>query len=527
MSIFDRFASKEMDEQGKKPPRAEPRKKTNSRLDASGEEIKELYPDDGKTVDDFVQLLKKSYEARYKKAQKDQQVLGAAARFCLSSDRMRAYACLLPPENDGEELTLERFLEDTRFEGIHYGILQEQIQEELARGYFRIFPIAQGKSPQAGEDGNITELFRRNENMQLEPQNGSQLNFSQGIQLQPIRKGAVICLIRPARPGIDGMDVTGKTLPSPQPVSPLIPQGKNTAIGKGGQALTALTDGILYIKDDRFCVHEQKIIDGNVDQFQGTLQVSGNLYIGGNVDGGVEIEVTGEIVINGKLGQARVTSMNGTIRVQQGIYGTKDQTFLSAACQVQSPVIEWAEVQAGTDVIAETISSSTIRCGSTVYATSGRGLIVNSQIQAGGDILCLRIGNVTGSHSQFSVGFPPHIPETWERLNAELSEAQSTLERLWAFITDLRRKGTRISDGEQSVLDQLVEQRDLYIQKRENLKVELKTVNKELNRKSTGKIQCEKLYPTLDIRIGKSTETISAEEDGCSIHASDGRIFHH
>lgn len=526
MSIFDRFAPKETGGQEKKPSYTEPRKKVISKLDAAGEEAKAQYPNDSKTIDDFVSALKKSYEDRRKRAQKDErQAMRASARFCLSMDRMNAYACMLPPENGGEELALERFLEDMRYEGIRFGVLQEQIQREFAFGYFHIFQIAQGKLPQPGEDGNVTDLFRRNGNMCLEQQIGSQLDFSQGIQLQPIRKGAAICLIRPARPGVDGMDVTGKELPSPQPITPPIPQGNNTAIGKGGQALTALVDGMLYIKDDRFCVHEQKIIDGNLDLFQGTLRVSGNLYVEGNVDGGVEIEVSGEIVINGKLGQARVTSKNGTIRVQQGIYGTEGQTFLKAACQVQSPVMEWAEVEAGADVIAETISNCNIRCDSTVCAANGRGLIVNSQIQAGKDILCLRIGNVTGSHSQFSVGYPPHISETWEKLNSELSEVQPTLDRLWAFITDLRKKGTRISEAERSVLDQLVEQRDLYIEKRESLKSELKVVNKELSRKSAGKIQCEKLYPSLDVRIGRLTETVSAEEDACNIHAGDSRIF--
>ena len=53
------------------------------------------------------------------------------------------------------------------------------------------------------------------------------------------------------------------------------------------------------------------------------------------MDGGAEIEASGDIVINGKLGQARVTSKGGTIRVQQGIYGSSEKTFLSAACQVR------------------------------------------------------------------------------------------------------------------------------------------------------------------------------------------------
>lgn len=453
------------------------------------------------------------------------QPMRAEAQFFLSDNRMSAYACLLPPENGGDEITLEEFLGDLHYEGINYGILQEEIQREFAFGYLHIFPVARGRLPQAGEDGKVTELFQRRRNMRLEVQNGNEVDFGQDVQLQPIRQGTVICLIRLPKSGTDGMDVTGQECPCPPVTSACVPQGKNTAISRGGQALTASVDGILYIENDQFCIHEQKIIDGDLDQFQGTLRISGNLYIGGNVDGGVEVEASGEIVINGKMGAARVTSTGGTIRVQQGIYGAAGKTFLTAASQVQSPVMEWAEIDAGTSVIAETVSNSVIRCGGMAYVMSGRGMIADSFIQAGDSILCLRIGNLAGGGCRFSVGYPPHLPDSWKRVKGELAEVQATLEKLWQLITGLRKKGTRISDGERALLDQLVEQRELYIKKREALTTELRFLNKALDKKSKGRIRCEKLYPSLDVQIGRLTEEITTVEENCNIHVEENRML--
>lgn len=526
VSIFDRLVSKETGEQERKSFHPTPYRRKFSELELSGAELKERDPQDGKTVDAFVQVLKESYRARYKRAlDGEMRPMKAEAQFFLSEDRMNAYACLLPPENGGDELTLEEFLGDLHYEGIQYGILQEEIRREFALGHLHIFPVAWGKAPLAGEDGKVTELFQRRRNMRLEVQNGSDVDFGQDVQLQPIRKGTVICLIRLPKAGTDGMDVTGQVIPCPQAVGARVPRGKNTVIGRGGQALTANVDGILYIENDQFCIHEQKIIDGDVDQFQGALQVSGNLYIGGNVDGGVEIEASGEIVINGRMGEARVVSTGGTVRVQKGIYGASGRTFLTAAGQVQSPVVEWAEIDAGTSVIAETVSNSTIRCGGTVYVMSGRGMIADSLIRAGDSILCLRVGNLAGGRSRFSVGYPTHIPETWRRIKAELAEAQATIEKLWEPITSLRRKGTRISDVEESLLAQLVEQRDLYIEKREALTAELKNVNKALDRKSKGRIRCEKLYPCLEVQIGRATEEITTVEENCNIHVEESGIL--
>lgn len=524
MSLFDRFAPKQADGQKKKP--FFPTSRASAELDEAGAEAMAQWPDDSKIVENFVWDLKGACRDRRKKAlEGDLSPMKAEARFFLSPDRLCAYACVLPPENGGAGITLEEFLGDMHYEGIVYGVLQEEVQRHFARGYFHIFPAARGTPPQAGEDGKVTELFQRRRHMRLDVQNGSEVDFGEDAPLQPIRKGAVICLIRPPRAGKDGRDVTGAVIPSPRAVSACVPLGRNIELGRGGQALVASVDGILYIEDELFCIHEQKIIDGDLNQFQGTLQVSGNLYIGGDVDGGADVTASGDIVIGGRVCQARVTSTEGIIRVQKGIYGTRGKTFLGSASQVQSPVVESAEITAGSSVIAETITNSVIRCDGTVYAMTGRGMIVNSEIQAGDSVLCLRIGNLAGGRSRFSVGYPPHILEAWERAKAELAQTQSVLEKLWGTITILRKKGSRISDGEKMILERLVEQRTLYLDRQETLKAELRALNKTLEKKSKGRIRCEKLYPFLDVRIGRLTEEVITIEENCSIHAEEKGIL--
>lgn len=524
MALFDRFISKREDEKEGKSFFPTHYTKAFSRLNTASEEAKAQYPDDSVIVEDFLWALKEFCRTRYQKALNDPQPLKAAPQFFLSKDRMCAYACLLPPENDGDEISLEEFLEDAYYEGIQYGVLEESIPQDFAAGYYHMFPIARGKPPRAGEDGKVIELFQRRKNMHLEVQNGSEVDFSQDIPLQPIRKGSAICLIRLPKEGTDGMDVTGQTVPSPPVSGTFVPQGENTAIERGGRVLTASVDGILYIENDRFCIHEQKIIEGGLVQFQGTLQISGNLYIGGDVDGGVSIEASGDIVIGGKVGQARITSTAGTIRVQRGIMGTRGKTFLAAACQVQSPVVEQASIEAGTSVIAEVILSSDIQCGGTVYVMSGRGMIVDSRIRTKDSILCLRIGNLAEGRNVFSVGYPPEVSESWKRLKAELNKMQASLDQLWTHITSLQRKSFRISPEEASLLERLTEQRDLYAEQRDALSEELKQVNTVLNKRTRGRIRCEQLYPILEIQIGRLTKEIITREEKCNIHVEENHI---
>lgn len=524
MSIFDRFVSKDADSQKNKTPRPNSYRKGASELEDAGADARAQYPADSAIIEDFVWNLKAVFRDRRKRAA-DGETMDAEPRFFLSQDRLTVYACVLPPENGGGPLALEDFLEDMHYEGILFGILTEEIPGHFAKGYYHIFPVARGRAPTAGEEGKVTELFQRRRHMRLEVQNGSEVDFSQDVPLQPVQRGTPICLIRQPRAGTDGMDVTGAVLPAPEVPEVVVPQGQNVELGRGGQALVAGTDGILYIESDRFCIHAQKIINGDLNQFQGTLEVSGNLYVGGDVDGGVRIVVSGDVVIAGKVGQAQVESTVGIIRVQKGIYGTPEKTVLKAESQVQSPVVECAQISAGASVITETIVDSQIVCNGTVYAMTGRGMIANSNIRAGGSILCLRVGNLAGGRSYFSVGYPPHVPEEKQRIKGELAQVQSVVERLWEAISALRKKGGRISDDEKVILGRLVEQRGLYLEKLENLKADLYGVNKVLEKRSKGRIRCEELYPFLDVRIGNLAEEIITIEENCSIHAEGNSIL--
>ncbi len=526
MSIFDYFTSKTTDDPEQKPLPPTLYRKLSSALNQAGEDAKARYPDDGETVDIFVRSLKELCKTRCKKTPGvDPQPIKAAAQFCLSKDRMRAYACLLPPENDGAEITLKEFLEEMHYAGINCGILRQDIQREVGCGYLRIFPIARGTLPQAGENGEVTELFQHCEKVHLDAEADGLVDFSQSIQIQPIRKGTAICRIQPAVEGTNGLDVTGQVLPCSQSGSTYIPQGENTAVSEDGRALTASVDGFLYMEDGLFCVQAQTLIDGDLNRLQEAWKVSGDLYIHGNVDGGAVIAATGNIIINGKVRRARITSVEGTIRVQQGIYGSDGSTSLSAARQVQSPVVEQAEISAGVSVIAERIVDSTIHCDGTVYAMTGQGIITGSLIRAGGSVLCLYIGNLAGGRNRFSVGYPPHSPESWNQLKAELAETRAILKKLLINITDLRKKGSRISDMEKSVLDRLVEQRNLYAEKQSSLTAELSILDELLRKRSTGRIQCQRLHPFLEVQIGKLTQEITTEEENCNIHAVDSWIF--
>lgn len=525
MSVFDRLFSKETENKKEKPFQAMSGMKRGLALDNSAAEVKEQYPEDSSTIDNFVREIKAASRARRKISLEGlTEPKNAEAMFFLSQDRLTAYACLLPPESGGEEISLETFLKDIYYEGIVYGLLEDTIPNAFSQGYYHIFPVARGTLPQAGEDGRVIEMFPRHSLTRLDVQNADEVDFSEDGKFQPIRKGTVICQVCPPKPGTDGKDVTGTVLSCPPAASAHVSPGKNVSTDADGQALTAAVDGLLYIEDNRFCIQEQKIIGGDLDQLQDTLQVSGSLYIDGNVDNGVSVKTTGDIIITGKVGQAQLTSTGGTIHVRQGIFGTEGKTLITAAGQVQAPAVERARINAGSSVIAEVISNCTVQCGGTVYAMTGRGMIVGCDICAGDSILCLRVGNVTGDRNRFSVGYPLDIPERWKALKEKIANTQKLLDTLWESVVKLQKKGGRITEEEKNLMKLLKEQRDLNQGLMEELKEERREVSQLLDKKCRGKIRCEKLYPVLEVEFGKYTEEINTAQEQCNIRVEDGAI---
>ena len=70
-----------------------------------------------------------------------------------------------------------------------------------------------------------------------------------------------------------------------------------------------------------------------------------------------------------------------------------------------------------------------------------------------------------------------------------------------------------------------MEQRQLYFEQQESLTSRLKTLSKELDKKSRGRVRCEKVYPFLSVQIGKLVEEITEEQDDCDIHMVENRLL--
>lgn len=531
MSFFDSFSRKESEKRDAKTIRFMSSKDIIYELTSNVQEDKKQYPEDENAIIEFFGILESDCRDRYSRRERDKSV-DASVRCYLSSDRMRAYACMLPPINHGADLDLEKFIKDLGYDGVTYGVARGVIARYVfSKKYLHIFPAAQGKLPIDSVDCKVTELFPHRDAISLEISEGSEgsegikIDFEDRDFVQSVEKDEILCRIQPAVPGKNGRDVTGAELPCKEANKVQIPMGIHTHLNENGTALLAGKNGILYSEGGKYCVQPHKIITGDLVSFEGKLRVFDNLLITGNIDGGVEIEATGDIIVGGEVRDARMVSTSGGIRVQRGIHGVEGKTSLKAAKQLQSASIVSAQVETGGDVITEVAVDSSISTGGSLVATGGHGLILGCRIQAAHHVSCQRLGNLSGKRSQISVGCSPGLIGTLENLKNNLAEVSHTKERLWESIVGLRKTGLKLSENQKTLMSRLVEQRNLYEEKEVELKEQLRTLRPALRAtENTGWIRCKEMFPVAEIQIGELKIEFNNLENNCNIHVRSREI---
>lgn len=526
MSIFDRFVWKN-EEQNQIKRREQEVSQLAAQLQANAAEDQAASPEDAENIKAFALRLNKLLDRYLVRPDAVQGREGAAlppadgtACFYLTQDRMKAYACILPPLDGGKETDCAAFWEDLRYEGVSQGILKDQVTKAVeSRRYLHIFQVARGTAPVDGVDGQISDLFERREAFHLEAAEDALVEFGGGTPIQAVRKGEIICRIQPPTQGTDGVDVTGQTLPCLAGAAIQAPAGKNTALSEDGQFLLAQIDGAVAMENSMFHVKPLMVIPVDLNG-GGPLRVTGDLYIAGNVGQDAQVEATGDVIVAGAVQKAKIISTGGSVRVQRGIR----EGEAKAARQIQIQTIEGATIQAGGGIFAEVIANSQVTSGSAVNVLGGRGLILGGHVRAASQVSCKKIGNLSGQLNQVTVGYDPVLMEELDRTKKSLEQVKATLEKLRKSIGSLRAAGELLSLEKRAVLSQLMEQRTLYETQEAQLSARAKELRQTLHAATAGKVVCQELYPVTTVRIGDREAELKTAETNCRIHVYAGQI---
>lgn len=524
MSIFDQFS--------KKITQAKERKKQESMqerqmdlLHANTQKAKEEYPEETLSLNEFLVTIQEKLSERMPKPdpqeleEKKTEAKDAEVLFYVTKDKMLAFSCVLPPVHGGQDIHTEKFMEELKYVGIVYGINESSIKNiTTEKKYLCPFLAALGTAPIDGEDGNLSDVFERVPLPNFHAEQGNEMDFSQEISMQIVKKDGVLSYRKPPVAARDGKDITGKVLLGKPGADIELTAGANTYVSADGKQLLAAVDGAVSMTEDgSFCVVPQRTILGDVGRHTGNIYCkTGNLYISGSVREDVIIKSSGDIIVGGSVREASLDA-GGIIRIQKGCTKGKSETMLTAEGQVQCASIEETTVKASGDVFAEVIMDSEITSGGSIYVLSGRGLLAGGDVKAHSNVAAKEIGNLSDGKNHVRAGYRPELAAAIEAKDEELKEARATMAKVRKNVLTLVALGDDMPSEKRELLEQLEEQSSLYGEKIRSLMNERETLTMEFHASGNGAVTAEKIHPVTKIQIADKTKTIQEPLTDCTV----------
>lgn len=543
MSIFERFTGQRSGAAGDKKRKSNLQAEFKSLLQENTEWAREAYAvqdAEGNEVRDpelekFLETVQKGLAGHMPERIVDEEseeeiekelVRNATCLFHISEDRMKAFACILPPINGGADMDYEVFQKELRYAGIVHGIDGALVKKAVAEeDYLSPFLVAAGTPAQDGSNGVVSENFQRKARLNIDVKEGEIIDFSEEITMQIIKKDSIICSIKAAEKAVDGKDVVGNVLKGTDGVDVEVTAGPHTYLSASGRELLAEVDGVVSITEaGDFCVEPQRSAMGSAGRHTGNLYHKGDLYIEGNVSGDIVIKADGDIIIGGEAKDAQIMA-GGNVRIQKGISKGQAETIVKAGGQVQCAAIENVTIIAGADVYAGVIMNSDVTAEGSVFATSDRGLLIGGDVKAKKNVSAKEIGNISECKNFIKVGYDPALRIKIDELKQKIKDGEGTLGMLQKNITTLKAVGaSHLPPDKKELLAKLEEQRTLYEDQAEELKAEIKTLSVTLHKSSNGTVSCEKMYPTTEVYIGEKKTVVQRLVEPCRVFITGDNI---
>lgn len=450
-------------------------------------------------------VFKRTAEATQEQAP---QPRAAQAYLYISKDRMAAWFYVIPPFNDGPDITEDDLKTALNQEHVSTGIMEESLKSIIENQiYGQAVLVAKGILARNGIDGSIKDHFKRDLKLEFKEDENGSVDYKKLNNIQSVREGEVISSITLAVPGENGMTITGQPYPCTiRGTDVSVPVGRNTALTEDRTLLISQKTGHVTFVNGKFQVDPILQINGNIDNSTGNLNYDGDILITGDVRNGFSVKATGRIDIRGSVEGAQITAQ-GSITIASGMSGNGRGTLTSDS-DVKCRYLEHCTVTAKGNVYAESIINSKIESGQDIVVTSGMGVIIGGTLLASNSINARIIGSkVRRLVTELIIANVPKNVEESARLTRELEQLHHNMSEVRKNITYLE---TTQRQDRQQLLDDL-KQASAYLSLREQ------EITNRLNEitasdlEQSGIIQCQQLLPVVRIRIGSSSLLVQDE----------------
>lgn len=405
--------------------------------------------------------------------------------------------------------------------GLKYNVIEE-VCKNSRTVYSEL--IAEGIPHENGLDAKIE--FNVSKEHRAKPQilEDGRVDFKNMGFVEAVKAGDVLAVKTPLTKGKNGTTVTGKAIRAKDGKEVVFKLGKNVKLSSDGLKAISETDGTVVFDNDKISVIQLLEIKGDVGVETGNIEFQGEVVVNGNVTNGYEIKCEGDLVINGVVEGARLSS-NGNITISRGVQG-HDEANIFCAGQLTSNFLNGATVVCKGDIETGAIMNSNVKSDGKIVVKGKKGLIVGGEITCKSDIEANVVGSEMGIITSIKLGVDIEVIEELKQLTTEVKELIDMHDKLEKSIKILKIKVEQNPEDERSIFmlkkySGNFDEMDLNLTEK---RLRLKMLNELVNNIKGAQLKARTIYPGTRVKIGSTSYYVKYEMAHTIITKDRGEI---
>jgi len=393
-------------------------------------------------------------------AEKEKEVSTKLITVTIAEDKMSATVILNDPGD--EEYTAAEIVGILRrnkvITGINSAEIIRMVNEKI---YDKEVIVANGKPMEPGQEGYYEFMFDTEQHKTPIIREDGTADYAAVGRHENIKEGDVVAVYHPAVQGQNGFNVCGMEIVAKFAKDLPALRGQRIKRNDETNEYIATLSGKISLRDSNIEILDVHEINENVTMLRGKVEFYGDIIINGDVENGVVIRAGRNVVINGTVGAASIFA-GGDIILQKGIQGA-GRGKVSARGNVFSDFVEYARVDAGLDVYANSIINSDIATSGSVIVSGKHGSIIGGDTHGLRGITANATGNLNEVKTVLHAGF---LEEDYMEYSALMSSEKKKRTELDDIVNEItviiksRSKGGALTKEMKMGLLKLKEKKD-------------------------------------------------------------------
>jgi len=281
--------------------------------------------------------------------------------------------------------------------------------------------VARGRASRPGRDARIERFARATNDDELAAVSDRTMARSAENPLF-CREGDLVLRYHPPEPGETGHDAWGHPIEPPEPKDATVQVKDN--VRQEGHDFFAELSGIVLFVQGHVEVRRTMVINKDITGQTEAVDFDGEVYCKSRVRSGGQVQAAGNIIVEGTVEAATLTSTEGDIVLRSGVAG-RHRAMIRAENDIIARFAEYANLLAGNEIRLHVGAlHSRLIAGHAVEADQGKGQVAGGSVMAGQLIRVKQLGGRGGVQTDATVGVSKKTMDMLGRIDNLIARVQ-------------------------------------------------------------------------------------------------------